>query len=245
MSANDPRNDDSPWTRPSVIGSGVFLLLLAIAAVVILILPNGAHNHHHAPAAQAPTTTATTTTSAPKGTVKTPTKGPCTLPPGNQTVPSSAPPQGTTWQTVNAMVAPQAATTYGPQHTRDGFNVCYAHSPDGALVAVLNFYAASSTTPPARLFKYLAVDVPSQIKDKSELDDGAGNVEIAGYRYGLYSPGHASITVVLQYPNSAYEAVLTSLEWVGGDWKVVYPSGGIAPHSQITSLRGYVQWKDF
>ena len=246
MSANDPRNDDSsPWTRPSVIGSGVFILLLAIAAIVILVLPGGGHKHHTTPAAQVPTTTATATTTSPSGTVTTPTKGACSLPAGSQAVPSSSPPAGTTWQTVKAMVAPQAPNTYGPQHTKNGFNVCYAHSPAGALIAVLNFYAASSTTPPAQLFKYLAVDVPGQIKDKSELDDGAGNVEIAGYKYGSYGSDHASITVVLQYPNSAYEAVLTNLTWVNGDWKVVYPQGGIAPHSQLSSLSGYVQWKDF
>lgn len=244
MSANDPQDDQSPWTRPTVVGSGVFILILIIAAIVIFALPGGSHKHHQR-AAQAPTATATTTTSSPQGTVTALTKGPCTLPPGPQTIPSHAHPTGTTWQTVDAMVVPQAPKTYGPQHTKSGFNVCFAHSPTGALLAALNLYAAATTNPPEVVFKNLAVSVPSYIKDKTELDDGQGNVEIGGYRYQSYTQSRASLTVVLSYPNGAYEAVVTNLVWTHGDWKVVYPSGGVAPHSQLNSLSGYVPWKDF
>lgn len=234
MSANDPRNNDSLWTRRS----GVF-----IAALVIFALPGCGHQHQSHQAAQAPTTTATRASSTPQGTVKSLTNGACTLSPGPQAIPSNRPPQGTTWQSVDAMVVPQAPGTYGPQHTKDGFNVCFAHSPAGALLAAMNFYAAATTNPPKQVLKYLAIDVPQRIKDNSELDAGAGNVQLAGYKYRSYSSSAASITVVLAYPGNAYEAVLTNLQWVKNDWKVVYPTGGIAPHAQISSLAGYVQWQ--
>ena len=244
MSTNDPHNDDSsPWTRPSVIGSGVFILLLAIAAIVILVLPGGGHKHHTTPAAQVPTTTASATTTSPSGTVTAPTKGPCTLPAGNQKVPSASPPAGITWQNDGAMAVPQAPATYGPQHTKDGFNVCFAHSPSGALLADLNVQAAATTHLPSDVFAHLGTNVPKHISDNTKF--GNGGIQIAGYRFGGYSADEAAITIVFQFPNSAYEAVSTDMKWVGDDWRFEYPSGGSAPSSQIQNLNGYVQWKDF
>jgi hypothetical protein len=244
MSADhDPRNEDSPWTRPSVVGSGVFLLALIIAAIVIFALPGGGKKHHPRPTAQAPTTT-TTATTTPQGTVKPATKGPCSLPAGSQTVPSSAPPKGITWQSVDAMVVPQAPATYGPQHVKDGFNVCFAHSPTGALLADLNVQAAATTHFPVNVFAHLGTDVPQHISDNTKLGDGKGGIQIAGYKYDSYAGDRASITVVLAFPGNAYEAVVTTMQWVTDDWRFVYPPGGAAPSMQLSSLNGYVQWKD-
>lgn len=244
MSADDPRNDDSPWTRPSVVGSGVFVAALIIAAIVIFALPGGGHKHHSHPAAQAPTTTASATSTTPQGGVKALTKGPCSLPPGPQTVPSSAPPSGTTWQSVDAMVVPQAPDTYGPQHADNGFDVCFAHSPIGALLAALNLYAAATTHVPTVVFAHLATDVPRHISDDTKLGNGKGGIQVAGYKYTSYSSDRAEMTIVFEFPGGAYEAVVTDMKWVGADWRFQYPSGGTAPSFQIRSLTGYVKWKD-
>jgi hypothetical protein len=244
MSANDPRNDESPWTRPSVVGSGVFILALIIAAIVIFALPGDGHKHHSQQDAQAPTTTATATTSTPQGAVKPLKPGACTLPPGPQAIPSSAPPSGTTWQSVDAMVVPQAPNTYGPQHIKDGFYVCFAHSPAGALLADLNVQAAATTHFPTAVFAHLGTDVPRHISDNTKLGNGKGGIQIAGYKYTSYSSDRADITIVFAFPGGAYEAVATDMKWVGDDWRFQYPPGGAAPSSQINSLTGYVKWKD-
>ena len=253
MTADDrsPHGDASPWSRPSVVISGVFVLVLLILGAVLYFTGPGTSNHHHANQARVPppTSTAPLSTSG-QQTIPKQSSGACTLPPGPQQLPSSAPPPHTTWESVDAMVVPQAPSLYGPQHTSGGYSTCFAHSPAGALLATLNFYGAATTNPPGQVLRHLAVGVPATLPPADRgggLDSGGnGNVQIAGYRYDSYTPTKANIAVVLTSSSRpTLIAVSTQTVWIHGDWKVLYPTGGTAPQSQIPNLDGYVRWKDF
>src|SRR5437588_8578650 len=89
-------NGQSPWSRPSVLLSGAFLLALILAGIIIAISGGGGGHHttSNPPATQGPTSNSSST--AANSTA-------CTLPVGAQTIPSASPPAGTTWNQVGSM----------------------------------------------------------------------------------------------------------------------------------------------
>ena len=98
------------------------------------------------------------------------------------------------------MQAPQSRQAYGPQRTNGVWNTCFAHSPSGALLAALNFWAESTAAPSGEVYRHLAIDVPSQaLKTTSRLDD-EGPVQFAGYKYQSYSSSTAQVIVVIKGP---------------------------------------------
>jgi hypothetical protein len=232
----------SPWSKPSVMLSGMFVLALLLGGIAFLIFNGGKSTHHSHSAASV--------TSSPAGSVTAPaTTGAaattsCTLPAGNQRVPYNSPPQAQ-WGTVGSMQVPQNRQAYGPQRTNGVWNTCFAHSPSGALLAALNFWAESTAAPSGEVYRHLGVDVPSQaFKTTSRLDD-EGPVQFAGYKYQSYSSSTAQVIVVIKGPRAALEAAGTSMQWTGSDWRYAFPPGGTPPLQTIPDLTGYVQWSSF
>jgi hypothetical protein len=231
----------SPWSRPSVLLSGAFLLLLILAGIIIAVSGGGGGHHTTTkpPAAQGSTTSSST--SGVNSTA-------CTLPAGDQTIPSASPPAGTTWTQVGAMSVPQAPAMLGPQRMSGPWPTCFARNPSGALLSLMNFVAAGSNGDPAKVLRSLATGVPVQLPpcDKGgSLDQAAGGpVQIAGYRYESYTPERASAVLALKAPRGFLGVALTA-KWVGDDWRVQYPPGGCASASQLSDLGGYVQWSAF
>ena len=96
MATREHDNDQpaSPWSRTSVQLSALFVLMLLVVGIAIAIFHHGSQHAHagNAPAtSQAGTPPATTTTAAAA-------TGPCSLPAGDQQVPSASFPQRTDWQ---------------------------------------------------------------------------------------------------------------------------------------------------
>src|SRR5438067_12245576 len=98
----------SPWSRPSVLLSGAFLLALVLLGVVVATTGGGSHS---AP----PRTPSAVQPAAPAPTANTAASG-CTLPASDQSVPSSAPPPAR-WQPVGSMQVPQNPAMVGPQRS--------------------------------------------------------------------------------------------------------------------------------
>jgi hypothetical protein len=143
------------------------------------------------------------------------------------------------------MEVPQAPRVYGPQQTDGVWSSCFAHSPSGALLAAINFYAESTTGVSAEaVMKRYAVGAPSSLGNNDGLDSG-GPVQLAGYRYVSYTPSQAEISIVLQGPQGKTVAVVTTMTWRAGDWKYVFPPGGMPSYEVIPDLSGYVPWGDF
>ncbi len=182
------------------------------------------------------------------------TTGPCSLPAGSQQVPSGSPPAGVTWNVVGSMSVPQSGSL-GPQHTQDGVNVCFAHSPSGALLAAMNYYAegTSATVTGRQLAEELMVNVPQAALAQSgngasgELDAG-GPVQIAGYKLDSYSPSQATYDIVIQGPKGALESITTTMIWTGQDWRYSWPTDN-DPSMEVlqeqTLTAPYVVWSAF
>jgi hypothetical protein len=143
------------------------------------------------------------------------------------------------------MQVPQNRQVFGPQRTNGVWNTCFAHSPSGALLAAMNFWAESTAAPSGEVYRHLAVDVPSQaFKTTSRLDD-EGPVQFAAYKYQSYSSSIAHVIVVIKGPGGALEAAGTSMQWTGSDWRYAFPPGGTPALQTIPDLTGYVQWSAF
>jgi hypothetical protein len=172
----------------------------------------------------------------------------CSLPAGSQQVPTTAP--AADWVLVGSMAAPDSPRTVGPQRTVDGFRVCFAHSPLGALYAAVNFWAAGTASSPASVYEHLAADTPSraqvvaQSRGNANRLDSSGPVTLAGFEFNSYSPSSTDLSVVLQGSSGALVSVACTMVWQDGDWRYVIPPSGAPAAGQIQSLDGYVPWSD-
>ena len=242
MTANENDNEPSgsPWSSTSVQLSTLFVLLLLVVGIAIAIFHHSSSSHSRvkqgAGGAQQPA--ARTTASS----------GPCSLPAGNQAVPSSSPPSGVTWQQVGAMSAPQSADL-GPQHVQRGINICFAHDPAGALLAALDIWAeATGNVSTKQLWDTRAIGVPSAVANETGVLDAQGSFQIAGYKYVSYSAATAQLVVVLSSPKGALLAIQMPMQWLGDDWKFVYPASGgpvMQALPQQTLSAPYVPWSEF
>jgi hypothetical protein len=237
---NDPDREPSPWSRSSVLISGMFLLVILLGGITFVILKSGNSKPHRDVVARPGHTTTTTTTATGSGS----TTG-CALAAGNQAIPSSAPPSGTQWETVGSMQVPEAPSVYGPQRTSGVFSTCFAHNPTGALLAAINFWAEGTAAPSGQVFRHLAVNVPAaDLTTTTNLASG-GPVQLAGYKYDSYASDKAQISVVLEGSEGKLAAFVMSMEWIRMDWRYAFPPGGVTPAETIPSLIGYVQWSEF
>jgi hypothetical protein len=226
----------SPWSRPSVLLSGAFLLALVLLGVVVAVIGGGSDGAHR--------TTTPTTAARPAPLSTTASQSGCSLPAGGQGVPSSTPPQAQ-WGTVGSMQVPQNPAVYGPQRTNGIWNTCFAHNPSGALLAAMNFYGESTTGEPEEtVMRRYAVGAPSNLGNNAGLNS-SGPVQLAGYRYDSYTPSRSQVSLVFRGPQGKEAAVVTSMMWQGGDWKYVFPAGGMPSYEVLPDLTGYVPWTNF
>jgi hypothetical protein len=222
----------SPWSRPSVLLSGAFLLALVLLGVIVAVTGDGPRAGRPA---QTPTATTGRVASAPIAV----TRG-CELPAAQQEVPSSSPPPAR-WGTVGSMQVPQNPPVFGPQRSSGPWNTCFAHNPSGALLAAMNLWAEGTAVPASELFRRLAVGAPKNLGSNAQLDS-SGPVQFAGYRYVSYAPAEAQVAVVFRGPEGKLLAVVTPMVWRGGDWRYLFPVGGVPAMQVIADLTGYVPW---
>jgi hypothetical protein len=226
----------SPWSRPSVLLSGAFLLALVVLGIVVATTGGGSHSppRRTPPSAAQPAAPAASANAAGSG---------CTLPASDQSVPSSTPPPAR-WEAVGSMQVPQSPAMFGPQRSSGSWNTCFAHDPSGALLAAMNLWAEGTAVPASELFQRLAVGAPKNLGSNVQLDS-SGPVQFAGYRYESYAPAEAQVAVVFRGPEGKLLAVVTPMVWRAGDWKYVFPVGGAPAMQVIGDLTGYVPWSSF
>jgi hypothetical protein len=244
MSDRSSNNDEgsaerSPWTRLSVLLSGVFLLALVLLGLVVAVIGAGSSRPGR------PTRTPTAASRPAKSSKAASTASGCAKSSaGSQAVPSGSPPQAQ-WGTVGSMQVPQNPAVYGPQRTSGIWNSCFAHNPSGALLAAMNFYGESATGEPEEtVMRRYAVGAPSNLGSNAGLNS-SGPVQLAGYRYDSYTPSRSQVSLVFKGPQGKEAAVVTSMVWQGGDWKYVFPPGGMPSYQVLPDLTGYVAWTDF
>lgn len=175
--------------------------------------------------------------------------GSCNLPPGDQTVPASAPPVDS-WEVNRRVVVPRSSK-FGPATTdSDGFRHCFAHSPTGALYAAYNAIAAiadqTKQIPTVKKLMLPGPDTNALLHEVTTEDPSSDSstVQLVGYRIVDASPDRA--TVMLAMPvESVYMSASLTLVWSQGDWRLQPPQPGEAvgaPFAQHRDLSDFVKW---
>ena len=221
--ATEHDNDQpaSPWSRTSVQLSALFVLMLLVIGIAIAIFHHGSQHAHagNAPAtSQAGTPPATTTTPAAA-------TGPCSLPAGDQQVPSASYPQGTTWQRRRHDEHPPIVHSWpAARPERDQRVLCAQpgrcapgrHEPDGEGTTNI------SRAPGVR---QLAINVPSAVTTAA----GGPRCDPACRSPATSTTairGRAPVEVALRHAEGGLSVIQAPMRWTGNDWKYVFPPEG-------------------
>lgn len=232
--------EPSPWTRPRFLLAAGFLALVVILAAAVALRPS-----------KQPENTAAPSPSATAGAGQ-PTSAASALP----TAKPTKAPAGVTWELAGQAAVP-VSDTAGPRTVHGGTASGYAHTPEGALIAAAQTAARAGFSAGRKSWEPTVEQqfVPSSERDQllaalhSQPEQQAQPGELsplAGFIYQAYSPETAVIGLVYQAPGGGtnYHVVTTTMQWHGGDWKMVAPPGGswLAVSRQATDLAGVVEW---
>jgi hypothetical protein len=252
MTSNDGNADDeSPWTKPWFIASGIVVaLIVVLGAVLALVGPGDGSGTAETPPATAPV--------GPPPSDPSPNRSACGMPAGEQAIPDGAP--QAKWELRGTIAAPSAPKTAGPRIVKDALPSCFAHSPTGALFATINIYAALSVlsqrhvdNPRAALRQLIAAG-PGRDAAGARAGRGApaskgssSGVQVAGFSIVRYEAASAVIDVVFRVDRTGaagYVHAGSTMRWERGDWKLVLSQAGQPFDSmqQIGDLSGYVPW---
>lgn len=177
--------------------------------------------------------------------------GACDVPGGDIT----AVPGDLSWETVQGISWPVSASL-GPVAEKDGFPVCFSHSPVGAALAAHTVFFETMRHEPRSVSEFYVVDSPG----KSKAIDDAGSLtsegqlasfrstgaSAAGFRVDEYTGDRALVYIVLASPNArtGFRGVAFPLEWVEGDWRVRLLDTGTGGPA-IDVLNGqFTEWAD-
>ncbi|WIY82360.1 hypothetical protein [Propionimicrobium sp. PCR01-08-3] len=243
MSTDTPQH--SPFTRPGFIAAALVIALIVVAGVIVGITRNKPEPEAP-PATTAATTGESTTASEPSicgldGEVLTGTL-------------TTAP--ETTWQYQDIDAYP-TSPKYGPADTRDGYRMCYQHTPEGALFSAANAGIQGSMAATdfeaylAWMNYFVSVDCPirDQLLDQAAAgtdSDPAAQLRIEGFRLLSYNAGDARVDLAFSSMvdgRTVYMSGVYDLVWENGDWKMS-PTDSVNPLrlAQIPDLAGYVDW---
>jgi hypothetical protein len=156
------------------------------------------------------------------------------------------------WDLVGTIAAPTDAKGAGPGLTSsDGVRSCYSHTAEGALYAIVNYYAQATD---ARLLPHIAdLVAPGSGKEAAlkkatgdSTDASSTRLQVAGFKVNNYSASEATIDVVwtVTSENNTLVSMPMVMKWVDGDWKVEVTDEGEFPFtaSAVASLGGYIPW---
>lgn len=246
MAHDGHKHDQFFASKTFLVSAGVvgLIAIVGIAVVGTVLWPDG--DETTPPVAASPIADP-----SPESTTA-PTEGEsiCGLPANDQTQ-IDEPPANTEWEFVGTMQAPSVPDA-GPGMVADnGFRQCYAHSPEGALVAAANMLAMG-TDPNLvwELNEELVAEGPGRDAVLADLEanpptsDTGIRLSIAGYRLLGYGPHHARIDLAVEGSNGSIASTTTDLKWEEGDWKVeLRPDGQpIIPVAPLADTVGYHPW---
>jgi hypothetical protein len=236
-------HERSPFTRPGFVVAAALVGLIVIGGLIMLI--SGA-------------LTQPTSGQTPSGPPATPTASPepeltggesvCGLE-GIATTGAAEIPPPVEWTVVGNFPVPGSPEVGPGETTEDGLRTCYQRTPEGALVAAVNYLGASTD---ARLlvpaYEYSTAEGPGRKKAialaRQQDSIGSSRAEVVGYRVLGYDGESAKIDLALELASGQYLSMVNDMVWEDGDWKGVVTDEGIAPTqpSQIVDLNGYVLW---
>lgn len=152
------------------------------------------------------------------------------------------------WSLVGTTAAPSTQTV-GPGIVEpDGYRRCFAHTPEGAVVAAANLLALGSTQ---AVFEKVVLNSvaagPGQkaLAAQGPASDGGVRIQIVGFRLLTYDAGQtATVDIAIRTSRGALAGQVYDLVWEDGDWKMRVSDDGslLTPMAQIPDLGGYIPW---
>ena len=174
--------------------------------------------------------------------------------------------KGLRWAQVDGLQAPFSPTA-GPRDTANGLASGYAHTPLGALMAVVDIgprvappigsniflptieHQVVGSNQPALLASTNAAYAQELAQAKPPVTPGSAAFRSfavdAGFRWTSYTPSVAIVHVVTAAPGTngqpVYQDGRYEVRWVAGDWRLVAPPSGLwqTVASVVPSLAGY------
>jgi hypothetical protein len=166
-------------------------------------------------------------------------------------------PADLSWVVSNGELTPTSPTA-GPMTNDGGVARCFAHDAEGALIASVRIAqqiaeATSSTWPMAAEGLAPGPDsdalraqmVTLLVQPPAPADTNTPFAAVAGFKFLSYSPTTAVIELVYRTTSGGLYAASQTMQWAGGDWRIapLGPSELSSPQTSVTSLLGYVQWR--
>jgi hypothetical protein len=68
--------------------------------------------------------------------------------------------------------------------------------------------------------------------------------QFAGFQFVTYTSALAVVQIVVQLPSGEMQATTMTVQWSGGDWRLVLqPDGSPGPNvQQVPNLTGFIPW---
>ncbi|GAB3205323.1 hypothetical protein GCM10027294_03230 [Marinactinospora endophytica] len=159
-------------------------------------------------------------------------------------------PEDTSWGFVGMMEAP-SSRAHGPGVVEDnGFRHCYAKSPEGVVLAAMNYVAMTSEPPLASDLPSLYAEGPGkdvllEMPEEELLDpDKRYPGRLGGVRLLSYAADRArvDVAIITEGRVKAIGSQPIDFRWEDGDWKIVTRENGkmVIPLTILHSLDGYI-----
>jgi hypothetical protein len=171
----------------------------------------------------------------------------------DESVPDS-PPNGITWQIVDTVALPFSDSA-GPSQVTDGIPLGFAHTPTGALVALVQIdfrhliepkFVAVTTADVANTAgraEFLRLVKAGRLANPAHPAPGT-YLQLAGFEFVSYTSSNAVIQLLTARTDGTYQVSTLNVAWDGTDWQLVLqPNGTDSPNQQIVvSPVGFVLW---
>lgn len=240
--SDSQRSDQSPFTNRRFVLAAIVVGVVLLCAVVLVVgSVLGGQSKPTAGSSAAPSSSPSSSAdSDPSVCGLTGYEAAGTL----RTAPDS------TWGLVGTVAAPSDPNGAGPGRSESsGFRSCYAHTPTGALYSAANVIAMGSITGLAQeVTEKLVVEGAGRDAALAKMGPSTSTstvrYQIAGFKMLTYDGGNATVDVAVNVSTGELVSFVETLQWSGGDWKIVLDAAGNAPipSSPLQSLGGYIPW---
>ena len=171
--------------------------------------------------------------------------------PARDTSSKPAMPKDLRWQAANGLTWP-ISDTYGPTQTKNGFGVCFAHSPLGAALAATTIaFSSYGAEGPRKAMEFYLIDsvgkplaIASSNATASSSELTSRGLALAGFSITEYATDRASVSLVFSSPKvtTGFVATPVTLVWVNGDWRWKIPDNGVTDAVSYPVEGGFVKW---
>lgn len=241
MSDNQP-TEQNPFTSRRFILAAVVVGVVLLCAV-ILVVGTVVGGQAKPTAGPSPSSTATHSTAADAD------PSTCGLP-GYQPTGTLTSAPNAKWELVGTVAAPTDPKGAGPGLSESsGFRSCFAHTPTGALYAAANVVAMGSVPGLVKeVTDKLVVPGPGRdaalAQTSGTSQSSSIRYQIAGFKMLAYDGRTARVDIAVNASSGQLVSFVQSLQWDGGDWKVVLDDQGNppVPPAALQSLGGYIPW---